>query len=141
MNIALYMDTFWLLTGLAFSALTSATLLPGTSEAALLAVVHGRADLVLAAWGVATAANTAGSLVSYALGRLLPPKQHPSRAAGYLKRYGSVCLLLAWVPFIGDALPVAAGRLRMNAWLCVLMLLVGKGLRYAFLIGGWQLFS
>lgn len=135
------MDTFWLLAGLAFSAFTSATLLPGTSEAALLAVAHNRADLVPAAWLVATAANTAGSLISYALGRLLPSKQQPGRAAGYLKRYGSVCLLLSWVPLVGDALPVAAGWLRMNAWLCALMLLVGKGLRYALLIGGWRLFS
>ena len=46
-------------------------------------------------------------------------------------RWGSVALLLSWVPVIGDALCAAAGVLRLNWAACLLWMAVGKGLRYA----------
>ena len=53
------------------SAFTSATLLPGSSEAALLTLLTmGQANLVTLV-GVATAGNVLGSLVNWALGRFL----------------------------------------------------------------------
>ena len=48
-----------------------------------------------------------------------------------LQRWGSVALLLSWVPVIGDALCAAAGVLRLNWAACLLWMAVGKGLRYA----------
>ena len=47
---------------------------------------------------------------------------------------------VSWVPVIGDALCVAAGWLRFNAWLCMLLLAVGKLLRYVLIAGGWVWF-
>lgn len=132
------METFWPLSALAASAFTSATLLPGTSEAALLLFVRQYPDAATAAWLAASAANTAGSLTSYAAGRFLPPHRISPRAGNALKRWGSPLLLLSWVPVAGDALPLAAGWLRLNPWLCSLMLLAGKSLRYALLLWGWQ---
>ena len=48
-----------------------------------------------------------------------------------VQRWGSVALLLSWVPVIGDALCAAAGVLRLNWAACLLWMAVGKGLRYA----------
>ena len=39
-------------------------------------------------------------------------------------------LLAAWLPVIGDPLCVAAGWLRINAWLAALFMAIGKFVRY-----------
>ena len=129
------------LAALAASAFTSATLLPGTSEAALLFFLHHYPAHSLAGWGAASAANTLGSLTSYAIGRFLPERRIHARAAGYLKHHGVWLLLFSWVPLVGDALPLAAGWLRLSPWLSALMLLTGKSLRYALIIWGGYWFG
>lgn len=117
------------LAGLAASAFLAATLLPGGSEAVFAALVTLRPELTPAALLVATAANTAGGMSTYALGRLLPRKESGAHART-LQRWGSVTLLLSWVPLIGDALCAAAGALRLNAFACLAWMTLGKGLRY-----------
>ena len=116
--------------GLALSAFLAATLLPGGSEAVFAGLLVLRPELGLAAVLTATAANTAGGMSTWLLGRLLPRKETTPRLAT-LRRWGSVALLLSWVPVIGDALCVAAGVLRLNRAACLLWMAVGKGLRYA----------
>lgn len=76
-----------------------------------------------------TAANTAGGMSTYALGRLLPRKESGAHAHT-LQRWGSLALILSWVPLIGDALCAAAGALRLNAFACLAWMTLGKGLRY-----------
>lgn len=130
----LFSDTALLLGGLWLSAFTSATILPGTSDAAFAALVHNRPELAAAAWLTASCANSLGSLTSYWLGRLLPPRQSLSpKTAALLQRYGAWALLLAWLPLVGDALPAAAGWLRLNAWTCAVAITVGKTARYGLL--------
>ncbi|KLT72655.1 membrane protein [Neisseria arctica] len=130
------MDIVWALGGLAVSAFTSATILPGTSEAAFLAALHVYPQHWAIILLVAGLANGLGSVVSYAMGRLIPPKKQPSeKVLAWLKRWGVWTLLLAWVPVIGDGLPIAAGWLRLNVWHSTLMLIAGKFLRYAALLG------
>jgi membrane protein YqaA with SNARE-associated domain len=116
--------------GLALSAFLAATLLPGGSEAVFAGLLVLRPELGLAAVLTATAANTAGGMSTYLLGRLLPRKESTPRLAT-LQRWGSVALLLSWVPLIGDALCAAAGVLRLNWAACLLWMAAGKGLRYA----------
>ncbi len=118
------------LAGLAASAFLAATLLPGGSEAVFAALLTLRPELTPAALLVATVANTAGGMGTYALGRLLPRKE-PGAHARTLQRWGSLALLLSWVPLIGDALCAAAGALRLNAFACLAWMALGKGLRYA----------
>ena len=60
--------------GLALSAFLAATLLPGGSEAVLAGLLVLRPELGLAAVLTATAANTAGGMSTWLLGRLLPRK-------------------------------------------------------------------
>ena len=53
-----------------------------------------------------------------------------------LNRWGIWPLLFAWLPIIGDALPFAAGWLRLNALHCAIILIAGKLLRYAMIYWG-----
>lgn len=116
--------------GLALSAFLAATLLPGGSEAVFAGLLALRPELGLAAVLTATAANTAGGMSTYLLGRLLPRKETSPRLAT-VQRWGSITLLLSWVPLVGDALCAAAGVLRLNWLTCLLWMTLGKGLRYA----------
>ena len=99
---------------------------PGAVPAGGLAL---HPDLAPAAVLTATVANTAGGMSTYLLGRLLPRKETPPRLA-MVARWGSVTLLLSWVPLLGDALCAAAGVLRLNWLACLLWMGAGKGLRY-----------
>lgn len=131
------MDLFWLLWALAVSALTSATILPGTSEAAFVLLVQQYPQAWPAALWVAGLANGLGSVISYGMGRLIPPKKQPSeKVLRWLRRWGVWALLLAWLPVVGDGLPIAAGWLRLDFWKSTLMLVAGKFLRYAVLLAG-----
>ena len=112
------------------SSFLAATLLPGGSEAVLYAVLKGHPDTAWTAVGIATIGNTLGGLTSYLVGRLIPRKRPLEGLAG-VQRYGAPVLLLAWVPFIGDALCVAAGWLRLNIALAAAYMAIGKLARYA----------
>ncbi len=130
--------------GLFFVALAAATIFPAQSEL-LLASLHasGRYDdglLIL----VATAGNVAGSAANWALGRYLMhfqdrrwfPVSRPlvDRATGWYRRFGVWSLLLAWVPVIGDPLTLVAGILRVDLRLFLLLVTIGKAVRYIVLI-------
>lgn len=117
------------LTGLFASAFLSATLLPGNSEAALVALLHFRPQWLVAAVLVATLGNTLGGLTTVWLARRLPePKA--SRAVAWAQRWGVASLFLSWLPIVGDGLCAVAGWLRWRWWPVLLWLLAGKALRY-----------
>ena len=137
--------------GLFLSAFTSATLLPGTSEAALLALLaSGRGEPGLLVT-VATVGNVLGSLVNWLIGRFLSAyrdrRWFPVRAAtydravGWYGRYGAWSLLMSWLPVIGDPLTVIAGALRVDFLRFVVLVSVGKGARYAFVAAAFLWWS
>lgn len=126
--------------GLFIASFLAATLLPGGSEVVLIAVIHRHPDAVLHAVAVATVGNTLGGCTSYLIGRLIPNRAR-SKALIYLHKYGYWALLFSWVPLFGDALCVAAGWLRFNPWLSLLLFAIGKLLRYALVAGGWAWIS
>ena len=123
--------------GLAAAAFLSATVLPGNSEFVLVGVLAKYPTLFWQCIVVATVANTLGGMTSYGIGRVLPAKPEKNKALTWLQRYGEWMLLLSWVPLIGDALCVAAGWLRINPWLTLLMLAIGKCARYLAIAAGW----
>ena len=119
------------------SAFTSATLLPGTSEAAYAAFVYQYPQHALGACLCAGLANGLGSMVSYYMGRMFPAKKRPSeKVLARIQRWGIWPLLFAWLPIIGDTLPLAAGWLRLNALHCAIILITGKLLRYTMIYWG-----
>ena len=115
------------------SSFLSATLLPGSSEALLIALLVAKKASVFGLIVAASVGNTLGGITNIFLGRLLPLKRQGrwhDTAITWLHRMGPAALLLSWLPVIGDLLCVLAGWLRF-AWLPVLVFLaVGKTLRY-----------
>lgn len=121
------------LLGLFVSSFLSATLLPGGSEAVLFVVVRLHPEDTTVAVALATVGNTLGGMSTYLLARLLPQRELPARLAA-VKRLGAVALVLAWAPFIGDALCAAAGWLRLNWLACMLWMALGKFGRYVLVV-------
>jgi len=130
--------------GLFFSALLAATILPFSSEAVLAALYAvDRYDAVLL-WLVASVGNTLGGLVNWVLGRFclhwrdrrwfpVTPGQL-QRAQGWFGRYGTWSLLFAWLPVVGDPLTFAAGVMRVNVWVFLVLVGIGKAARYALVL-------
>ncbi|MGC0806967.1 YqaA family protein [Pantoea agglomerans] len=115
------------------SSFLSATLLPGSSEALLIALLIAKKTSVYGLLLAASLGNTLGGLTNILIGRLLPLKRQGrwhDTAMTWLHRLGPAALLFSWLPVIGDLLCVLAGWLRF-AWLpTMLFLAVGKTLRY-----------
>ena len=90
---------------------------------------------------VAGSGNTLGACVNWLLGLGIERFRHRhwfpvsekdlDRAQAWFQRYGVWSLLLAWTPFIGDAVTVAAGVMRVRFWLFLVLVAVGKFARYA----------
>ena len=119
------------LLGLAAACFLAATLLPFPSEGALLAYLHLRPGHAALAVAVATVANTAGGMTSYLIGRLIPQRAPDARALAWVRRHGAPVTFLAFLPFIGDGLVLAAGWLRIH-WLGTLAFsAAGRLTRYA----------
>jgi membrane protein YqaA with SNARE-associated domain len=123
------------------SAFVSSTLLPGSSEAVLAAAALSGFSPWRLLW-VATLGNTLGGLTNWWIGwwvatrypaRRLVKAAH-EKALIRVRRFGWPVLLLSWLPVIGDPLCVAAGWLRINLWLSVLAIALGKAARYALIL-------
>ena len=128
------------------SSFAAATLLPGGSEAILLGMLQQQSAAVPLLWLAATLGNSLGSMSSYLLGywgrqfKPLPEgSSHYRRAMRWLEKYGYWSLLLAWLPLVGDLLCVLAGWSKFPPWRSCLLILIGKGARYAVLV--WLFFS
>ena len=121
-------------------AIASASFFPSQAELVLFALLAmGDYDpllLVLAA----TAGNGLGSLANYYAGRYISkvenkrwfpikPKylEKPKRL---FAKHGTLSLLLAGVPFIGNPITVVAGMMRVNIWLFLSLVTAGKSVRY-----------
>ncbi|MDX1813147.1 MAG: YqaA family protein, partial [Gammaproteobacteria bacterium] len=123
------------------SAFLSATLLPGSSEILLAYLVANSSVSLSLLLTAATVGNTLGGFTTYLLGRFLAwrfpnkalRKEHHT-AIARLQHWGSLTLLLSWVPIIGDPLCAAAGYLKLNPVLTVVLLAIGKAARYVFII-------
>lgn len=128
----------------------AATILPGSSELLLVALLLDRPSDTLTLFAVATIGNTLGSVVNWVLGRAflhfadrrwfpVSPRQL-DRAAVWFRKYGVWSLLLAWFPVVGDALTVIAGTLRVRILPFVALVATGKAVRYVAVIWGYEAF-
>lgn len=138
------MELLWPYLSLAFSAFISATLLPFGSELVLAGLLlQGYQPMLL--WIIASVFNTLGSVLNWYLGKQLLNYQHKSwfmfkpkqidQASHQFQRWGLPSLLLAWLPVIGDPLTLVAGVLKVPLLWFVLLVGLGKALRYGFVIG------
>lgn len=123
----------WVLGG---SGFLSATLLPGSSEAAFIATLSLHQYSLYIVILVATIGNTLGGLTNYWIGLWLPNRavhHQGHRVMNWLNRYGYWALLLSWLPVVGDPLCLAAGWLKMRFGPALLMIALGKAARYLLL--------
>lgn len=118
------------LLGLLAASFVAATLVPLSSEAALLAYLTFYPENVALALGVATFGNTMGGMTSYLIGRVVPRAKMNERALAYLRRYGAPATFFAWLPIVGDALCVAAGWLRVHWVAALAFMAAGRLTRY-----------
>ena len=121
------------------SSFLSATLVPFASEIALVAALAAGANLH---WVVisATVGNTTGAIVNWILGRYIERwRDRPwfpanrtqlEKASAWFRKYGVWSLLLAWMPLVGDALTVIAGLMRVHILPFLVLVGIGKALRY-----------
>lgn len=125
------------------SALSSASLLPGSSEIVMGGLWYQGYPAILL-WLCATSGNVAGSLINWWLGgqvarfsgkRWFPatPEQM-QRAEVWMKKFGPFALLLSWLPVVGDPLTLVAGVLRMPIAMFIALVAIAKGARYAILL-------
>ena len=127
------------------SAFLSATVLPGNSEIIFIALAIPKSALgtwlstdIFLLLFMATLGNGLGSLTTYGIGRWLPqfrPKNHRTLwVMRQLQRYGSLTLLLSWLPVIGDLFCALAGWLRLNFIVSCFFIFLGKLVRYVALL-------
>lgn len=130
--------------GLFLAAFMAATIVPAYSEVLFVGLLASGHD-PFALWTWATAGNTLGSAVNWAIGRYLLhfrdrrwfPFEPTTLGAAqrWFQRYGIWSLLFAWAPVVGDALTFIAGVMRVRFDLFLLLTALGKGIRYAILLG------
>ncbi len=134
------------LLSLFFSAFTSATLLPGSSEALFLFMLSqdlwSSSLLIL----IAGTGNSLGGMTNWLLGLLIRKgiwksgqstskdnelkNKHHIRAEKWIKKYGSPVLLLSFLPIIGDPLCVVAGLIKIHWLKAIIFISIGKFMRY-----------
>ncbi|MCB2217732.1 YqaA family protein [Desulfofustis glycolicus] len=127
----------------------AATVLPFSSEVVLYALIRSDTPalpLILAA----STGNTLGAIVNWGLGRyLLHYRDRPwfyfkqeqiDRAQRWFQHYGIWTLLFSWLPLGGDVLTFIAGVMRVKLWLFVLLVGIGKSVRYlaVLYLARWQ---
>lgn len=129
-----------LLAGLLAAAFLAATPLPLQSEPVFVAAqLEGSVALWLLILA-AGAANTAGSAVTYALGRgarrlqgrFAPRAADLARAERWFTRWGRPALLLSWAP-LGDVICLTAGVMRVPMWQFLVLVGLAKTARYGVL--------
>ena len=134
-------------------AFVSATLLPLGSEPALFGLLKLNPDLFWPAILVATAGNSLGGALTWAMGlgshRVVDKYSHSRthlKALDWLERIGPKACLLSWLPIVGDPLCAVAGWLKLPFWPCLFYMIVGKLARYITMTvallwlfpGGWK---
>ncbi len=125
------------------TAFAAATLLPAYSEVLLGGLVTQGLSLGWL-WFWATLGNTLGSVVNGIIGRQVTRLRHKrwfpvsdeqlEKAQHRFNRYGQWSLLMAWLPIGGDALTLIAGIMRVPWLNFIVLVAIGKGLRYAVVL-------
>ena len=133
--------------GMFIAAFFAGSILPVASEVVLSALVAaGVAPIELLL--VSTLGNTLGSATNYGIGRLgredwierylrVKPKAL-ERGKRYVHKFGYWGGLLSWLPILGSLITIALGYLRVNLPLTILMLIIGKFLRYCLVIAATE---
>ena len=127
-----------------FISFLAATIFPFSSELTLINLLNTGSYSSFMLISTASAGNILGSIFNWLLGNYLlkylnkkwfPFKQKQiDQASNWFKKFGIWSLLFAWVPIIGDPLTFVSGILRINFFIFLILVSIGKILRYLILL-------
>ncbi len=126
------------------SSFLAATIFPAGSEVLLATLsAAGNHDKFLLS-AIATIGNVLGALVNWSIGYyfakfknrkwFLLKNIHLKKYYNIYQKWGVWSLLLSWMPIIGDPLTIIAGIFRVNIWIFLLLVSIGKAGRYLLII-------
>jgi len=125
--------------GLFFASFLAATILPFSSEAILSLFLFSGYDLTLTI-AIASLGNWLGGMLSYYLGYLgnwewiekflRIKKAKGERIQEYFRNKGAALAFFAFLPFVGDFIPLGLGLLRSKVLWVALFMAAGKLCRY-----------
>ena len=126
------------------AVMLAATVVPFASETLLAgALLMGYSKWVVTL--VATLGNTTGGMISYLLGWLCKwdwlekylrvKKEKLMKVHDRVARYGVWAALLTWLPVVGDLIAIAMGLMRVNPWWTLVLMFIGKMVRYLLATG------
>ena len=121
----------WGYWGLFFSALIAGSVVPFSSEAVMLVLVHMGLDPVLCV-------VSAGSGKSEWITRLGVKEKQLDKARRFLAGRGAMMAFFSFLPTIGEAIAIVLGLMRSNVWLTGGSMLAGKTLRYIVVLATFQ---
>lgn len=130
------MNDYWLLFS---SGFISATLFPGGSEVLFVYYLKQLASLKWGLFLAVTLGNSLGGIVTYMMGYYIQFGQQKAaikypKTLSFCKKWGTLALLLSWLPVIGDVICLFAGWLKLPKPISFLSILLGKSLRYLFIM-------
>ena len=127
-------------TSLFLISFLAATILPLSSEVTLLGLMSTNTYSPLLLIAAASSGNILGSIFNYLLGfyllKYLQKKWFPfkvkkiSSASKWFNKFGIWSLLFAWVPIVGDPITFLAGTFKINFYIFLILVSVGKIFRY-----------
>jgi len=128
--------------GLFLASFLASTVLPLGSEGLVILLIVRNFNIFSVVL-VATVGNYLGACTSYYIGlagrtQLIEKYLHINaaqmeHAQVWFEKYGSWSLLFTWVPVLGDALPVAAGIMKLKFGIFSILVFAGKLFRYGAL--------
>lgn len=129
--------------GLLLASFLAATIIPFSSDLLLASMLFGDFD-PLKLWIFATIGNWAGGMVSYYMGHfgkwewiekyMRVSHEKVLKYQDYAEKYGFWFALITWLPGIGDPIAIALGFARTRIVPTMILMLIGKGGRYAVII-------
>ena len=129
--------------GMFLSAFLAGSILPFSSETVMVALVAVGVNPWLLLL-TASEGNSLGGITCYSLGLIASPEwlqrnfiikdKFMQRARSLVHRWGSWMGLLCWLPLLGEALLITLGIMRSRPLLTNLMMILGRTLRYAFVL-------
>ncbi len=132
--------------GMGMLSFLSGTVVPIASEV-LLVIFLGLGLNAVGITLVATLGNTLGGITCFMLGSLASkewllkffhvPEKQMKRADRIIQKYGYWAAAFSFVPALGEALLITLGILRVNKVKVIIVMAVGKLIRYALITASY----
>jgi len=120
----------------------ASSILPIPSEPYYIYIISLNASLLIPLI-IATLGNTLGGTTTFLLGRKggeitmqkisTKNQKRYKQAINYVQQYGSIAMLISWVPLLGDIIVGIGGALQLSIKPSIFWMTIGKFLRYLLL--------